>query len=351
MVWPGPHPPGRSSADADKCLNCHDPHGAKDKGGLIPAMTSVREEGLCLGCHNGSPATDIRSEFRKPFVHPVWLSGRHEEAEGGSSAAFAAPSRRHAECEDCHNPHMVMADPFPPHAPDASNRLAGVGRIKVTNGAAGARPIYTWAGPDDRAFPMEFELCFKCHSSWTTRPAGQSDLALLLNPANPSFHPVERSGQNPGILQGAFANGWSADRLTYCSDCHGSDDGSAGPHGSNFRHLLKQQYPDVSRASMAPTDLCFTCHAWNTYGNPAGATLAASRFNPPAIAQGHAFHVSQGYSCFACHETHGSIRMPALISTARSPGIVGYSQTPMGATCTTTCHGASTYSLNYGRSR
>jgi hypothetical protein len=50
----------------------------------------------------------------------------------------------------------------------------------------------------------EYQLCFKCHSSWTTQPAGQSDLALLLNNNNPSYHPVEAAGRDPLIASGAF---------------------------------------------------------------------------------------------------------------------------------------------------
>jgi predicted CXXCH cytochrome family protein len=103
---------------------------------------------------------------------------------------------------------------------------------------------------------------------------------------------------------------------------------------------------------MAPTDLCFDCHAWDTYANrtaPA-STLAASRFNPPATARGHAFHVGvSGYSCFACHLTHGSTQRTALVATGRAPGVAAFSQTPTGGSCTATCHGTATYSVNYAR--
>jgi predicted CXXCH cytochrome family protein len=352
MVWPGPTPPGRPAADAGKCVNCHDVHGNRDADGILPSLTAVREEGLCLGCHDGDPAPDVRGPFRRAFAHPIGTSGRHDAAEGGDPSRFGA-GNRHVECADCHNPHRGLRDRVPPSPPAASNRMVGVSRVKVTNGPAAANPIYTYAGPAETGFAAEYEVCFKCHSSWATQPVGQSDLAVLLNPNNPSFHPVEQVGRNRNIASDAFANGWSWDRLVYCSDCHGSDDPSVrGPHGSAYRHLLRRNYETTPLAAMAPTDLCFDCHAWDTYANRTAATarLAASRFNPPGTPRGHAFHVGEaGYSCFACHLSHGSTQRSALVATGRAPGVAAYSQTPTGGSCTATCHGTETYSVNYAR--
>jgi predicted CXXCH cytochrome family protein len=352
MVWPGPEPRARRSGDAGLCLNCHDPHGREDGAGAIPALAAAREEALCLACHDGSPADDVRSAFQEPFAHPIAVSRRHEMEEGGVPARYGS-GERHAECVDCHNPHREAADPLPPTAPTAPARITGVGRVRVTNGVAGTRPIYQWAGPEETAFAQEYELCFKCHSSWTTQPAGQPDLALQLNPNNPSFHPVEAPGRNR-IDERAFTTGWSAERMTYCGDCHGSDDPLArGPHGSSYRHLLKKEYATVSVPTpVAPTDLCFECHAWDTYANLSAdpSAHAASRFNPPGTAQGHVFHVAQqGYSCYSCHATHGSTLYPALIAVGRAPGLAGYTQTTSGGTCTSSCHPVRIYAASYPR--
>jgi predicted CXXCH cytochrome family protein len=353
VVWPGPEPEGRPAADAGKCVNCHDAHGNRDADGIVPSMLAVREEGLCLGCHDGQPAPDVRTPFLRAFRHPVGQGGRHDAGEGGDPARFAG-AFRHAECADCHNPHRGSRDQVPPAPPAASNRLLGVSRVKVTNGPAATRPVYTWAGPAETGFAAEYEVCFKCHSSWTTQPVGQSDLALLLNPNNPSFHPVVQTGRNRNIDPLAFANGWTWDRLVYCSDCHGSDDPSVrGPHGSSYRHLLRKDYAATSTATpMAPTDLCFDCHSWDTYANDraADASLAASRFNPPAEARGHAYHVGRReMSCYACHQSHGSTQRPALIATGRAPGLAGYTQTATGGSCTPTCHRTVSYAVNYLR--
>jgi predicted CXXCH cytochrome family protein len=359
-VWPGPDPPLRTEPDAPtKCLNCHDPHGWTDAQGLIPELTVAREEKLCLTCHDGSPAEDVQSDFVKPFRHPVatW-SGRHTGPTESAPEEFGVtpPGHRHAECDDCHNSHLARADAAPPAGVDASKTTLGVSRVTVLNGAAGAPPAYTFVpGADTLAgATAEYELCFKCHSSWTTQPTGQTDQARMLNPANPSYHPVEAAGRNSGIDVAAFAAGWTALSVTRCGDCHGSDFGTArGPHGSSYEHLLRSPYAAAPTAHLSTSDeLCFRCHAYDVYANPGApeGTRAASRFNAPLTPHGHAEHVgTDQVPCYACHVTHGSTSQPFLIATGRGPGIVSYSATAGGGTCAPTCHASQSYTVNYAR--
>lgn len=360
MVWPGPEPGMRLEIDAaTKCLNCHDPHGWSDAQGEIPMLAIRREEQLCLACHDGSPANgDIASDLRKPFRHPTTdVSGRHDGPTESLPSDFGVTptNRRHAECEDCHNPHVSRADAGSLEgSSDASKTTLGVSRVLVQNGVAGQRPLYTFvAGSDTLTSPVaEYQLCFKCHSSWTTQPAGQADLATELNPANASFHPVEEAGRNPNISSFAFAPGWSANSITRCGSCHGADFGNnAGPHGSSNEHLLRAPSPASSSSRLMGSDeLCFSCHAYDVYANPASTpeTRAASRWNAPAVSYGHAEHVGTGQvPCWACHVTHGSPTQPFLMVTGRNPGMIAYSASATGGTCTSTCHGVESYTLNY----
>lgn len=350
-IWPGPVPPGRPSSDAGKCVNCHDPHGKSDASGLIPAMAVAREEALCNACHDGSPASvDVASQIQKPYRHPVSSVGKHSEAEGSDPTKFAATpvNNRHSECVDCHNPHAAAADRGGLFPPAASNRLLGTSRVRVSNGAAGSKPAYTFLGPGDTAPANEYELCFKCHSSWTAQPATQSDLGVLLNANNASFHPVEAQGKNRNVAAGAFVPGWTWDRLTYCSDCHASDDSSVrGPHGSSNRYILRRPYAASSQpAPPSALDLCFYCHTFDTYANPGGAPSAQaySRFGT------HTLHAGQNQvPCYACHASHGSPALPALAATGRLPGLTSFVQTSAGGTCTSTCHGSRTYTVGYAR--
>lgn len=362
MIWPGPDPAPRVEFDAaTKCVNCHDPHGLTDAQGPIPLLALKREEGLCLTCHDGSPATEnIAIEFSQPYRHPTGeYSGRHSGPGESQPADFGASplNQRHAECPDCHNPHVSRpAGSFVPDGAEASKLTLGVSRILALNGAPGTRPLYTFVPASDTLTTPneEYQLCFKCHSSWTTQPAGQTDMGVELNPANPSYHPVEDVGRNFGISALAFTAGWSPASRTRCGSCHGSDlAGTAGPHGSSNAHLLRQPSPTTSDSrSVSSGELCFSCHSYDVYGDPSSsdATRAASRFNKPSAGKGHAEHVGEeGIPCYACHVTHGSTSMPFLLVVGRSPGIVSYTRTTDGGTCAPSCHGSESYTVNYAR--
>lgn len=364
MIWPGPNPPPRTEAGAaGKCLNCHDPHGWTDAAGDIPDLGLAREESLCLACHDGSPATtNIGVDLAKPYAHPATTySGRHQGPSEQLSSDFAAApaNNRHAECSDCHNPHAAHAEQTgPPLDDDLGSANAGVSRVRVSSGGPGAPPTFFFTpGADSLSAPLtEYQLCFKCHSSWTIQPTGQTDLALVLNPANPSYHPVEAAGRNLTIRPGAFVAPWSASSITRCGDCHGSDFAGAarGPHGSAYRYILKQPYtasPDFR--TMSSNEICFACHSFDVYANHDASTavLTLSRFNPPGVKEGHAHHVGEGKAvpCYACHATHGTTAQPHLIVTGRRPGLTSYTETVAGGTCDPTCHGRKTYTLNYAR--
>jgi predicted CXXCH cytochrome family protein len=353
MYWPGPK--ARPSSDSGKCVNCHDPHGTRDTtGSPVASLLVAQDDDLCITCHSGARARDVRTQFTKAYHHPIELRGRHAAGEGADSSSFSATgNQRHSECADCHNPHELRDGRGMTSAPEASERIAGVSRIQVTNSSAGMRPIYTWRGPDDRAFAAEYEVCFKCHSSWTRQPPGQSDLAALTNPANPSYHPIQARGANEKINPLAFAYGWTDRSTVYCTDCHGSDDPQArGPHGSVYESILKRPYTaSPLQRAMSPDEICFNCHSFEVYADPGAPEIVqrASRFNGPQTS-GHTFHVGvQQTPCYTCHETHGSTRYSALIVTGRLPGINSYTQTTAGGSCTATCHVTRNYSVNYTR--
>jgi predicted CXXCH cytochrome family protein len=356
--WPGPTPVARPPADAGKCVNCHDPHGTDDADGIVPSMLRLREQMLCMGCHDGSPGKDVAAQFIKSHKHPVASIGRHTAAEGIMDAPAQyddsdIPRRRHAECADCHNAHVAAADTIPAQAPEASRRLYGVSRISVVNGPAGTTPAYGWRGASDLFDPREYEICFKCHSSWTELPAGSADLARLTNPNNPSYHPVQAAGKNRNVDPAAFEDGMDADAQIYCSSCHGSDDPLVrGPHGSSNQNLLVRPYGiSPNLRTMTPAELCFSCHRFTVYADAlsTGPIQQASRFNQPA-SQGHAYHVgAQQVACATCHVAHGSATQPSLIATGQTPGIVIYNQNAGGGSCTPTCHTTRSWSVNYGR--
>ncbi|MBI5386648.1 MAG: hypothetical protein HZA90_18410 [Verrucomicrobia bacterium] len=365
VLWPGGQygstfPAITNTARRGACGNCHQAHGWPDAASPtndFPTLLVNREENLCYTCHDGSPATfDLKTNFTKTYRHPVELTGRHVAGEAGDPFSYGA-TNRHAECSDCHNVHALGADGSVPVAPLASARLKGVNRVSVTNLGAGNNLSFTFRPASDPTPVKEHELCFLCHSSWTTQPAGQSDLAAKFNTLNTSFHPVEAAGKNTNINPNAFVNGWSATNTMYCTDCHGSDDPTIrGPHGSQFPALLKKSYPTnlVSRP-MSSSELCFDCHRYDTYANNAADPVvkAYSRFGG---SDGHGFHVgSRRYPCYTCHDSHGAPSQTHNIVTGRTPGIVFWTEFPTSGNCstsTTGCHenGAfQSYLISYPR--
>ena len=216
----------------------------------------------------------MRANFAKAYTHPVSLSGRHTTTEDGIPARYGT-ANRHSECADCHNVHQLTPDYVAAAAPYASKALKGVPRISVNNVSA-TQVTYTYRSGADPTPAKEYEVCFVCHSSWTTQPAGQTNYAAVFNTKNPSFHPVEAAAVNAGIKAGSFTNGWGPGMLVTCTDCHTSDDTTIrGPHGSANQWILKKPYVRANSPAHPSNGVCFECHSASVY-NTSGSTL--SRF-------------------------------------------------------------------------
>ncbi|MCA9552845.1 MAG: hypothetical protein KC933_22615 [Myxococcales bacterium] len=375
MLWPGPLPPPRPAGSQGLCLNCHTPHGAQDALGLVPVLGYVREEALCLACHdaNGPSVVNVAQQVNAPGLarHPVvTVAGAHAADEGLSPAAFGALNR-HAECADCHNPHAARS----------SDVLGGVSRISVSNGAGGTVPAYTPRPADAGGVVFEFEVCFKCHSSWTNLPAGARDLATETNPNNASFHPVQGPGTNmTSQMAASLAGGLGTPHLTTgaiitCSDCHGgqalpttvttvsSYTGAVptGPHGDGdaptaaySSAILRGRYRLNAGGQYSSTDyeLCFTCHSPAPFNTSSTSSRADTRFRY------HGRHVRDwGAGCNDCHNSlHGSAgafypsnrqyaRLVAFSSIVQ--GRTSVEPTWSGSSCNLRCHGESHANLSY----
>jgi predicted CXXCH cytochrome family protein len=289
----------------NSCANCHDSHSARGKARLLKANL---EENNCFDCHNGNVAKkDIASQFMKTFRHNVTgYFGIHNPQE---------PLRmvdRHVECQDCHNPHA--ANTSPAVAPFASGALAGVAGIDQSG---------------NRVDPItyEYELCNRCHStnpvvpSFTSRQLGNNNVMDDFNPGNVSHHAVVAPGNNPsprGLL-----NGLSSSSQIYCSDCHSSNDGVAGPHGSINERILKATYNLSENTNLLDHSditlstefaLCAQCHDMNTV-NRVHANMN----------DGHFLAYT---SCNSCHDPHGfpggnAMNNSYLLNLDTNPAVMG----------------------------
>jgi hypothetical protein len=364
-------------------------HGSDDPrllaGNLNPgAVGNVAADFVCFSCHGSGakPAAgaggdrsgkDVQTVLAtKPYYHPVTSDASHDLAAEATatyaSGAFTG-SRRHANCVDCHDPHAAGKTLLPsPTSPVNSTRntlqpgspLTGALGVQFGPGA-GTGKVYPalWTVPtatsfSDRPVPStrEYELCFKCHSSFafgTTPPAvgpgavgPATDLALEFNPNNRSGHPIVASLQNytgssaPRALAttqllapwNAAGNATAQTGVGYqtmtCGDCHDADSATPavqGPHGSAVRFMLKgpnRQWPtqadgvtlwtltnNTQNLGTANGLFCYNCH--------------------PSAAQ-HTAHSEGGHrsnvimKCVMCHAVvpHGS-KMSRLIVAKTAP--------------------------------
>jgi predicted CXXCH cytochrome family protein len=267
------------------CNSCHQPHTAPSGPFLLRAQ---RVTATCLRCHSGTPieggvtrGTNIANDLAKISRHdtdpPVNLTDH-------------VPNNAH--CTDCHAPHTMKTGTAA--APNISPKL---GEINGVNAAGAPVP----------AAKYEYEVCAKCHGGantpvqpYVSRKINTTDTRLEFASSAVSFHPVQVPGKNTDVP--SLKPGLTTSSMTYCSDCHSSDNsrkaGGAGPHGthgSNYRPLLIAGYDtlDGSTESAQAYALCYTCHTRTSI-------LADESF------RAHKRHiVDLKTPCSVCHDPHG----------------------------------------------
>ncbi|WP_418790417.1 cytochrome c3 family protein [Phosphitispora sp. TUW77] len=270
----GHYSPTRSSGqDAVMCDNCHDPHGSDyDRLSLYDEDVTggPASDGMCLRCHGditGTPGDDDSSldvwtnGFDQSSKHPIFSStGVHSDTENLGTAA------RHVECVDCHDPHAAREDSID----NLSGPLLNVSGVTRSGGSLEETDTAT----------EDWEVCYKCHSDYWGNLDGSRDIAAEFYRTATigstsgvySFHFVELTSNTNAsanvashLTAGAVdhdGNAWTNTSKMYCTDCHGTSSGAAGPHGSPNPALLKGSYnTTIETRSGLPSDfICFLCH-------------------------------------------------------------------------------------------
>ena len=335
---------GPYSMTTDACAVCHRTHATKAPNLLVkPGSQSV----LCFECHGsgGQGAnTDVQSQYTDTSIPENVPSAReyysHDAVDETPTVKhtrseldeFGGVSNRHSECADCHNSHKANAKTdstqiwddtqTPPLSTgwSASGQLDGVSGVSVVNGAAGEAPTtYKFLNGVTDIVTREYQLCFKCHSGFTTltsnadlKPSQYAlDKAVEFNPANASFHPVEASGKNATAAMTASLDksspyklwNFSVNSTIRCLNCHAGAatdptatpplplPGSAlAPHTSSNRGILLENYRDrvlKPSALASATDaaysagdfaLCYVCHGEEPFA-PGGTSSGATNFS------------------------------------------------------------------------
>ena len=310
------------------CAACHSAHRASGQVLLLGTFNPV--SGLCFNCHDGTGAlANVKSQYNAVaalpnsaatasyYSHPSTTKDSHQL---DTISEFGGVSNRHAQCSDCHQPHVADATTSVQVSVagqsvgwSSGGPINGAAGVAVTNGAANTAPTYSLLTQTT----YEYQLCFKCHSGYTqlpirsaSHPSWQArDKAIELNPANLSFHPIEAKGTNPnfirtgqtvGVMDQNLAGTSSYKVWTFtststirCQNCHGSSGQTRVPanagatsdnHASVNRGILLNTYrdrllrPNGQAYAEADFALCFMCHTNLPFLNTSSTLLNTSNF-------------------------------------------------------------------------
>lgn len=292
------------------CSACHKGHGKRGT-----PMLNDDKVMFCFRCHGSDEGdielrakTDMLSVFRKRSRHPVIeTSIYHIATEELPEKSPSTP--RHVACQDCHNTHNVTSE-------NKLRKVSGYSRSKIKKKEAS----------------YEYEVCFKCHSDSANLPSTSENMAVVMSPSNPSYHPVLAPGKNPKVK--SLIPPLTVASNINCTDCHNNNDpaGPKGPHGSDYDYILVADYPvRETPESQSAYELCYNCHRRESI-------LGNESF------QKHKEHIVYNHiPCSACHTPHGSRTNPHLIEFNKnfvlpSP-LPQYIPSPNGRpVCYLTCH-------------
>lgn len=222
-LWRGEKAYARSG-HAALCLKCHNPHGVSDPrtGTAYPKMLTAGSPELCLSCH--SKVAEQFAASREASAKSG-VRSRHPADEAGAKVS----------CADCHNPHVVRANP-PGGYEAALSDPAQPGKL------------YAWLGGNSSN-----EYCLRCHDgSWP-------------GAANIKAEAADRTQTGSGFVwagKGVSLHNLHLSRYhkQKCSNCH-DPHASTGSTGIARGHLLRNLEVTSYADGYPGFDSCGTnCH-------------------------------------------------------------------------------------------
>lgn len=306
-IGEGAGDPQRVTPGMDKtCLFCHPLDDIETYGGY-----NQSEETACYRCHNeaegsaySAGSADLERQLNKASRHPTeTYAGRHTTLEDIDPIGALGAANRHAECLDCHDVARMVRGVGRP--------LLGIWGVDIVSETTNNPPALATID----SVQTQWQLCLKCHSSYTTRPSSsmyestntsspgftpitQGDKALEFNAKNSAFHPVRTAGRSQSAnLDQQLLGGLTIASLVACTDCHNADETSATPGpASNSPFTPKGPHGSTSNTRLAtPNNLVLRAFYWTGYRD-------ASTSADPIWAAPPSFASANFDLCFKCHD-------------------------------------------------
>jgi len=335
-------PHGTYTASSHMCRVCHGVHGSSGPL-LLNSPDGLNDVGLCLSCHDGTSATDIRSELMD-----TTRSSRHPIAVTGTDGVMS--------CSACHRPHaggapdspaalLVAGEADGPNSPcyachgaAAPQSMRGDLRVFEDSSHATGEPMTGVTGiacqschvshstREEALSPFTAEdRCLRCHSA--DSGLGAADIAYALSGP-------DRDTRHDLLLDDQAASG---SRLA-CGNCH-------EPHASSeSTPLVDPDSPTTSDGWAGDMDgFCLRCHdaslptaaqTGDWVDSPLGDGGTASTidiaqywdmdWHGPRAGNPSTLRADMGYSsgdplaCDACHDPHGSANTFGLAESVES---------------------------------
>lgn len=246
------------------CLSCHDPHTAENKNQLLKPTSGAQKENLCLSCHKTGldvPAKGSRHaalDMGCETCHTTHKTGEKGKAEFDFHLTKASP----ALCLDCHDAKDEGLAKAHRNQPFAS---ADCVTCHDPHKSATAKLMQKFEHP-----PFADKSCDTCH-------AAARDGKVVLTQADAKSLCVTCHDGKAKLIETAKVPhpGAQGD----CTDCH-------NPHASKSPGLPKTD----------AVNICLSCHS------DQAEQMKKKVLHQPAFEQG----------CATCHEPHGGER-PKLL--------------------------------------
>ncbi|MCX5691090.1 MAG: cytochrome c3 family protein, partial [Planctomycetota bacterium] len=331
----GAHP----GTQDQSCLECHTPHASQSPGLLRGNSTKATcnschqhanerlqhapfAAGTCNACHD--PHAD------QPTTAVGQCSTCHEQIVTQAANASHTHSTLKGGCTACHSPHSA-ANPKLLAAPtrDSCGSCHALAAESMKDASRSHNGV------------LKDVSCVKCHDAH-----GSNNTAMLLHSQKAvclECHSKAIAASNGRTIESMA--GLSADSTSHGAISHGECSACHSMHGASHEQAVKlvnQQVP-LGPFDVANYALCFSCHDTALTESWSATQFRNDQVNLHQLHLTRAGNQEHSRGCSACHAVHDSTQPRLIATTVNFEGSgwkmpMGFTLTPQGGTCGSSCH-------------